>query len=211
MEKSLKYLHTLYRDDNFAEHRHRIALIGQKLSLVRQGWTKVFGERIFDDPSLIEMLMISNLCLLTSAIDILQGWGIPQPTKHKRSSDIQLKTGGTLELLRRIRNCLIHEESPFPMPIIQGNNGYIDSISYLLPKDIEDKEFLQKRFGEWIENYKMNNHEDWMDDDYYENFFNDELYQALTIKSDTLISIDIEMYDILVQIFSNTQKYFPNT
>jgi len=57
----------------------------------------------------------------------------------------------------------------------------------------------------------MNNYEDWMDDDYYENFFNDELYQALTIKSDTLISIDIEMYDILVQIFSNTQKYFPNT
>ena len=50
-----------------------------------------------------------------------------------------------------------------------------------------------------------------MDDDYYENFFNDELYQALTIKSDTLISIDIEMYVILVQIFSNTQKYFPNT
>lgn len=57
----------------------------------------------------------------------------------------------------------------------------------------------------------MNNHGDWMDDDYYENFFNNELYQALTIKSDTLISIDIEMYDILVQIFSNTQKYFPNT
>ena len=57
----------------------------------------------------------------------------------------------------------------------------------------------------------MNNYEDWMDDDYYENFFNDELYLALTIKSDTLISIDIEMYDILVQIFSNTQKYFPNT
>ncbi len=47
-----------------------------------------------------------------------------------------------------------------------------------------------------------------MDDDYYENFFNDELYQALTIKSDTLISIDIEMYDILVQIFSNTQNIF---
>ena len=54
----------------------------------------------------------------------------------------------------------------------------------------------------------MNNYEDWMDDDYYENFFNDELYQALTIKSDTLISIDIEMYDILVQIFSNTQNIF---
>ena len=211
MEKSLEYLHNLYGDDNFTEHRHRIALIWQKLLLVHQWWNRAFGDRIFDDSSLIDIFMTSNLCLLTSAIDILQRWGIPHQTKRKDSSDIQLKKWGTLELLRLIRNCLIHEEYDFPMPARGWSNGYMDRKYYLTPTDIKNKKFLQKRFWEWIENYKMNNYEDWMDDDYYENFFNDELYQALTIKSDTLISIDIEMYDILVQIFSNTQKYFPNT
>jgi len=59
---------------------------------VKLGWRKAFNEPIFDDSSLIDILMTSNLCLLASAIDILQRWGTISESKQKAASDIQLKT-----------------------------------------------------------------------------------------------------------------------